>query len=144
MSHIRAGSLRILLVAALAVAPACSFYSSAVHWNGRVGPDGHPVFVRTSTNLGLNLLVILPIVGRTSIDEMIDDMTASIAKKGGDKVRVFETTRENYWYGFAPVTWFLTPVITDVSVEYRPSAEEIAEWKARDDAKKETDKPREH
>lgn len=125
-----------LLVAALAVMPACSFYSSAVHWNGRVGPDGHPVFVRTSTNLGVNLMVVLPVFGRTSIDEMIDDMTAEIAKKDGDNVRVFESARENYWYGFAPVTWFLTPVITDVSVEYRPSAAEIAEWKARDVRKK--------
>jgi hypothetical protein len=41
-------------------------------------------------------------------------------------VRVIQTTSENYWHGFPPFTWFVTPVITDVAVEYEPSPAELA------------------
>ncbi len=125
--------LRPAAAAALAlVATGCSLHSTATRWNGRTGPDGEPVFVRTTTNIGLNVGVILPVLGSTTIDEMIDESTLSIAEHGSDRVRVFQTTAENYWYGVPPLTWILTPVITEVSVEYRPSAAELAAVAAAD------------
>lgn len=122
------------LAAALAVLPGCSFHGTATHWNGRVGPDGVPVFVLATTNVGLNVAVVLPLLGNTSIDAMLDETTAAIAATGSDHVRVIETAHENYWHGFPPLTWILTPVITNVSVEYRPSPAEI-ERARRDDAR---------
>lgn len=119
--------VRLLLATALlAMTPACAFHSVATHWNGRVGPDGEPVYIRTVTNIGVNLAVILPVLGNTTIDAMVNEVTREVAIKGGDHVRVFQTATENYWYGFPPFTWVVTPVITDVSVEYRPSKEEMA------------------
>ncbi|MCR9244009.1 MAG: hypothetical protein NXI31_03185 [bacterium] len=113
--------------ALFALLPACSFHSAATHWNKRVGPDGEEVYVRTVTNVGLNVGIILPVLGNTTIDTMVNEITRQIADKDGDHVRVFQTSSENYWYGFPPFTWVLTPVITDVSVEYRPSAGEKAD-----------------
>ena len=117
----RNASLPLILLALL---PACSFHSVATHWNGRVGPDGEPVYVRTVTNIGVNLGIILPLFGKTSIDTMIDESTSAIAELGSDHVRVIETSSENYWHGFPPFTWIVTPIITNVGDEYRPSADE--------------------
>jgi len=99
-----------------------------------MGPDGVPVFVKATTNVGLNVLIGVPLLGKTSIDTMLDETTAQIETAGSDRVRVIETASENYWHGFPPFTWILTPVITNVSVEYRPSATEIA-LAAKDDPK---------
>jgi hypothetical protein len=119
-------SLPLVLLGS-SVATGCAFHSTASHWNGRLGPDGVPVFVKATTNVGLNVFVALPLLGNSTIDTMLDETTAEIAKSGSDHVRVIETATENYWYGFPPVTWFVTPVITNVSVEYRPSAQEVAD-----------------
>lgn len=117
---------RIALLLAPIACGACSLHSVATHWNGRVGPDGVPVYVRTVTNIGLNILVVLPVLGNTSMDEMIDESTHAIAAQDSDHVRVIESSSENYWHGFPPLTWILTPVITEVAVEYRPSEAERA------------------
>jgi hypothetical protein len=100
---------------------ACSFHSTATHWNGMYDADGKPVFVKTTTNVGFNLLILLPIAGNTTIDSMIDETTAEIAREGGSRVRLVQSGSENYWYGWSPFTWVLTPVVTDVVIEYEPS-----------------------
>lgn len=119
-SLLRAGSLALLAVLA-----GCTFHSSATHWNGIVGRDGKPIFVKATTNVGLNLAILIPIFGSTSIDEMMDESTREIASKGSNFVRVIETSSENYWYGVPPITWFVTPVITTVNVEYHPCDAEL-------------------
>lgn len=109
------------------LATGCSLHSTATEWNGVVGENGRPIFVRTTTNIGLNVGIVLPVLGSTSIGEMVDEATEEIARYGSDKVRVYQTTSENYWYGFPPLTWIFTPVITTVSVDYEPSEKERAE-----------------
>ena len=64
-------------------------------------------------------------LGDTSIDEMVDVTTAEIARFDSDGVRVIQTTAENYWYGFPPFTWIVTPVITTIAIEYNPSPAEM-------------------
>lgn len=113
------------LAALLLTTAACSFHSTATHWNGRVDETGKPVFVKTTTNIGFNLLIILPLLGNTTIDSMIDEATAEIAKDDGDYVRVIQSSSENYWYGWSPFTWVITPIVTDVALEYRPSEQAL-------------------
>lgn len=85
------------------------------------------MFVKNTTNVGVNLFVGVPLFGSTTMDRMIDSTTAAIAEVDGNKVRVIETTNEKTtWNGFPPFTWILTPVITSVSIEYQPSAKERA------------------
>jgi hypothetical protein len=124
--------LRFTFLSSLLLVSGCSFHSTATHWNGRTDADGKPVFVQTTTNVGLNALIVLPILGSTTIDAMLDTTSAAIAERDSNRVRVIQTSSENYWYGFPPFTWILTPVITDVAVEYEPSAKEIAAAVAAD------------
>jgi len=121
-----------LLLGPLLLGASCTFHSTATHWNGRVGSSGKPVFVKSSTNVAFNLVIVLPLLGRTSMDEMIDGTSRSIAVAGGDKVRLIETGSENYWYGFPPFTWIFTPVITNIAVEYEPSVRELSEIMAEE------------
>ena len=118
-------TIRTLSVLSLLFATACSFHSTATRWNGMRDADGKPVFVKTTTNIGFNLLIVLPIFGNTEIESMLDETTGEIASEGGSRVRVIQSGTENYWYGWSPFTWVITPVVTDVALEYEPSASEF-------------------
>jgi len=87
-------------------------HSKAVQWNGHVGPDGEPVFVQQSTDVGLQLAILLPFVGATGIDAMIDASTQWIGKEESSHLRLVETESNNYWYGVPPLSWLITPVMT--------------------------------
>jgi len=121
----------LLTFAALApLVTGCAFHSTATHWNERVGPRGEPVFVKSTASVGLNLFILLKLFGGTDIDGQIDEITDEIASEGGDRVRIIQSSSENYWYGFPPFTWILTPVITTVAADYEPSPEALAAERA--------------
>ena len=61
---------------------------------------------------------------------MVDDLTANVAEIEGDRVRIVQGSSENYWYGFPPFTWIITPVVSTLTAEYQPSAAELAEVEA--------------
>lgn len=117
--------LRWASIALLFLSTSCAFHSTATHWNGLRDADGKPVFVKATTNIGFNLLVIVPLFGNTSLDSMLDETTAEIAGEGGDRVRVIQSGTENYWYGWSPFTWIITPIVTDIALEYEPSQEQV-------------------
>ena len=124
-SHARRARLRrirnstlVILLFLVSLAPGCVFHSSATEWNGRVGENGEPVNITTTTKVGLKLLIALPFLGDMEIQGLVNDITADVKEKGGDKVRVFQAGTENYWYGFPPFTWIITPVISTVAADY--------------------------
>ncbi len=98
----------------------CAYHSTAKNWNGLNGSDGNPTYYKTTTKVAFNLLVGIPFIGNNSIDGMVDDLTSEIAGANGNNVRIVQGANENYWYGFPPFTWILTPVLTTVSAEYKP------------------------
>jgi len=104
----------------------CAFHTTATRWNGHVGPDGEPVFVLNSQYIGVQLGIVLPLVGSTQVDRMIDESTAWIREHEGGHLRLVETETNNYWYAIPPLTWLFTPVGTSVTFEYRPSAQALA------------------
>jgi hypothetical protein len=108
----------------------CTLPSTANHWNSRVGPDGESIYVKSHTNVGFNLFVGIPLFGSTTLPAEIDLLTHEIADEGGDKVRMIESSTENYWYGLPPLSWILTPVITTVTADYHPSPEVLAKDQA--------------
>ncbi len=116
-----------------ALLPGCAFHSTADRWNDRVGLNGNPVYVKSTTSVGLNLFVFLRVIGATTTATLIDEMTEEIAEENGDRVRVIQSSTENYWYGFPPFTWILTPVVTNVVADYEPSPDllEAARAQAR-------------
>ncbi len=85
-----------------------------------MGPNGKPVYVKSTTNVGVNGAVFIPLIGSTNIDRMVADLTKEIAEENGNNVRLIETDTEIYWYGFPPFTWIVTPVVTTVTADYEP------------------------
>ena len=69
---------------------------------------------------------MLPFVGSTNIDKMIDESTKWVMSHEGSNMRLVETETNNYWYTIPPVSWFLSPVMTNVTFEYQPSATALA------------------
>lgn len=108
------------LLVAVAFATGCTLPSTSTRWNGLVGPHGKPVYVKSHTNIGLNLAIFVPFLGSTTLSKQIDELTQEIADENGDVVRMIESAKENYWYGFPPFTWIVTPVITTVTADYQP------------------------
>jgi hypothetical protein len=97
-----------------------------VRWNGHVGPDGVPVFALNSTYMGLHLGVMLPVFGKTRIAEMIEDSTEWVRDNDGSHLRLVETDIDNSWYVAPPLSWLVTPVVTSVTIEYRPTPAALA------------------
>jgi hypothetical protein len=124
----------VMLATLLAFAlSGCAFHSTANDWSQLVGSNGEPVYIKSTSSVGLNLGILLRVFGATDIDGLVEEMTEKIAEEGGDRVRVIQSGSENYWYGFPPFTWFVTPVITTVTAEYEPSEEQFAADQAERD-----------
>ena len=98
----------------------CAFHSTSKNWSGLVGTDGKPAYYKKTTKVVFNALVIIPLMGNASVDGMVRDLTADIVKEKGNKVRIVQGSSVNYWFGFPPFTWIITPVVTTVSAEYTP------------------------
>jgi hypothetical protein len=119
-----------LLLSMLPLLGGCAFSSTARQWNTRVGPQGEAVYYKNTSKVGFNLLVFVPFLGDLGVNGIVRDLTEHIEEESGDVVRIVQGSTENYWYGWPPFTWILTPVITTVAAEYRPSEEELAKYLA--------------
>ncbi|MFT7537460.1 MAG: hypothetical protein ACI85K_003419 [Hyphomicrobiaceae bacterium] len=117
---------RFGLLFALALLGSCTMHERAVQWNGHVGPDGEPVFVLRSTYVGMNFGILLPILGDTDIGSMIKESTSWIGHEEGTHLRLIETETDNFWYGAPPLTWLFTPIMTNMTIEYRPTQAALA------------------
>jgi len=122
---------RIVLGSMALALTGCTFTSTSDQWNGRIGPNGKPVYVKSQTEVGVNFLIFVPFLGATSLPEQIRNVTSEIATENGNTVRMVESSVENYWYGFSPFTWIITPVVTTVAAEYEPTAKQIADDEAK-------------
>jgi hypothetical protein len=65
---------------------------------------------------------------------MVDEVTAEIAKHDGDIVRIVQAGSENYWYGWSPFTWIITPVVAEIAVDFQPSAESLERNRKKQEA----------
>ncbi|MHC4943166.1 MAG: hypothetical protein ACYTG7_09130 [Planctomycetota bacterium] len=117
----------------------CAFHIEAREWNGCLGQDGKPVYYVSTSKMGMNLLIFIPILGDHEVDGLVDELTEYIKNEGGDNVRLVTGDRENYWYGFSPVTWIFTPVVSTVAAEYHPSPEVWARDRAAREARQAED-----
>ena len=126
----------LTLLVALALTSGCTLTSTSRQWNGRVGPNGKTVYVKSHTDIALNALIVIPLLGATSLPKQIDLLTKEIETEKGDVVRMIETSTENYWYGYPPFTWVLTPVITTVTADYEPSPDVLAKDREEQEKKK--------
>ena len=111
----------VALLVASSFISGCMLRSTARRWHDRRDPQGRVVYYTTVTKIGLNLAVFVPAIGDMSIDGLVNDLTERVSEEKGDGLRVVQGNSENYWYGWPPFTWVLTPVISTLAAEYRPS-----------------------
>jgi hypothetical protein len=118
-------------------ASGCVFSSKAKDWNQLRGLDGKPTYYINTTKIGFNLAVFVPFLGDMGIGGLVRDLSEAVKEEGGNQIRIVQGGSENYWYGWPPFTWILTPVISTVAAEYEPKAStygkeqaEIAKQKA--------------
>lgn len=116
----------------------CAMHSTSKDWNGLIGRDGSPTYYKTTSKVAFKLFIAVPFIGDTSIDGLVEDLTEEIASEKGNYVQIVQADNENYWYGYPPFSWIITPVISTVAAEYRPDAEvytvDQEEIKKRDDS----------
>ena len=124
-------ALFIMVLCVLSVLSSCAFHSTAKNWNGLTGSNGKPTYYKITTKVAFKLAVAIPLIGNIGIDGMVDDLTEEIAEVKGDNVRIVQGSTENYWYGFPPFTWILTPVISTVAAEYTPDQTTYLEDQAK-------------
>ena len=110
----------VALLLILLCAAGCSYHSTAKDWNGLLGNDGMPTYYKTTTKVALHLFVFIPLIGDTTVPQMVDELTEEVAEAKGDWVRIVHGETRNYWHGFPPITLIFTPVIITVSAEYTP------------------------
>jgi hypothetical protein len=101
----------------------CTFHSIATEWHERTGIDGQPVRLMTTTIVGFNLLVLLPVpfLGDPRVTTLVDAATERLAREGANRLRVVETESSNYWFALPPLSWFVSPVIGSISIEFEPA-----------------------
>jgi hypothetical protein len=83
----------------------------------------------------MNVGVFIPLLGATTLPKEIHLLTKEIKEENGNVVRMIQTSTDNYWYGWPPFTWVLTPVITTVTADYEPSPEVFAKDLAEEEKK---------
>lgn len=128
---------RVLLAGLLALCSAgCAFHTTAREWHGLRDPDGEAIWYTATTKVGMNLFVVIPVFGDIGVDGMIDELSASIERGGGDHLRIVQGGSENYWYGFPPLTWIFTPVLSNVHAEWRPHPVALASYAASCDVQR--------
>jgi hypothetical protein len=113
-----------LALSTFTLASGCVFSSKAKDWSDLSGLDRQPTTYISTTKIGLNFLIFVPFMGDMGISGMVRDMTGHIKEEGGNEVRIVQGGSENYWYGWPPFTWIVTPVISTVAAEYTPRAEQ--------------------
>ena len=65
---------RVLALLALLLGCSCTLHSTATDWSGLVGANGYPIFVKSSTNIGINLGVVIPVLGHTTMISMVGEV----------------------------------------------------------------------
>ena len=79
-------SRRIIAIALAVLLPlvdGCTFVSKSDEYNGLPGQRGRPVAYYSATNLGINLLFFIPIIGDTSTTAVLREVTKKVQEDGG-------------------------------------------------------------
>ncbi len=96
----------------------CSSTKEAKQFNGMGSPDGKVIEHLSTNNLAIHWLFgATPAWGNASLEKTVDDFTAAAKTAGASKVRIVQSSVNAMWYLLPPITFFVTPVSTNVAGE---------------------------
>ena len=81
------------------------------------GECGEKIFSGLRFYIALHLLfgVGKPLAGNATLEKTVDDFTAAAKAVGAQKVRIVQSSKTALWFIFPPVSFFITPVISNVA-----------------------------
>jgi len=97
----------------------CSSTAKATNFNGLSTPDGQAIAHLSTTNIALHALFgsAKPLAGNATLEKTVEDFTAQAKEEGASKVRIVQSSKTALWFIFPPVSFFVTPVISNVAGE---------------------------
>lgn len=102
----------------LSVTSGCSSTTVAKDWNGLSSPDGNTLGHLSTSNVAVHLIFgKKPKWGNASLEQTVSDFTAEAKAQGASKVRIVQSSKRAWWFIFPPITFFVTPVTSNVAGE---------------------------
>jgi hypothetical protein len=95
----------------------CTFLSKSTEYNGLPSPQGKAVQFYAATNVGMELVFFLPILGDPTVTSTLGALTAKVKEDAGVNVRVVSTGTTYFWYLLFPFTLIFVPTATSVTAE---------------------------
>ncbi len=94
----------------------CSSTKAARNFNGLPTTEGNAVHLSTS-NIALHPLfgTGAGVAGDASLEKTVSDFTEAAKAEGASKVRIVQSSRRAWWFVFPPVSFFITPVTSNVA-----------------------------
>lgn len=95
----------------------CSSTGKATNFNDLPSPDGKLIAHLSTTNIAMHALFgsAKPLAGDATLEKTVADFTAAAKAEGASKVRIVQSNKTALWFLFPPITFFVTPVITNVA-----------------------------
>jgi hypothetical protein len=111
----RKNFLGILIFLLLFETAGCAGSSKMTDYEGMTTPYGRPLAHIHTTRVAFHLFTRFPLFGNASVHRATHDFMMQAKSLGATKINIDHTERVNYWFGFPPFTFLLTPVISSVS-----------------------------
>ena len=106
----------LTLLCTLAFTINCSSTKTAKRFSNIDTPDGKPVTFQSTTNLGVNFLIVAyELYDKASLDNTVNDFTIAARKDRATKHMITDTSCNPWWFILPPFTLVLTPVSCTVS-----------------------------
>lgn len=108
---IRSLALPLLLPLLLS---SCVTHSHSTELNGLNGVRGTPIEYQSTSSYGVKFLFAFNLWGKTNQSDVVDAFTAEAKARGGERVRISQTSSSTFWYIFPPISFFIHPTVTTV------------------------------
>ena len=110
-------SLKSASTMLLLVLSGCALTSRAPDFNGLKDVEGSDAVHINMTKVALHFGVVVPFIGDASLEGAVRDFTKEAKKEGAERVRIVQSDETTLWWILPPVSFVLTPRLTNVAGE---------------------------
>jgi hypothetical protein len=100
---------------ALASLGGCTTHSHCTAWSGVLDIRGVPAEYQQTTSYAIHGLFVFPLLGDASIEKGVREFTAEASARNAKRINIEQTDKSYYWWVFPPISFFIQPVVMEVS-----------------------------
>jgi hypothetical protein len=115
MLHFRLVAVLLFGVLGSAAAFGCALTSKARDFHSLPNFDGSQAVHINTTKIAIHALIFWPFIGDATLDGAVREFTKEAKKEGARKVRIVQSNETTLWWIFPPISFFLTPRLTNVA-----------------------------